>query len=301
MHSAPNRQACAKTIGRSSAMCSLNRMPARYCSIAAPEQPCGREMADGADPRPPACNTALSPPLPQTSRTTRPRPPRHSARYRACRAPRATTRGPSFRADAQQYRCITSRLFRWRRSGSHPPIQMEAPPPRQVAGPFRHPRGTGSGPRAGPIAHDGRNTQPLWICSYSLWNRGGSFDQMAATRGNRARSSRTMAANPGTGWEGILLTHGEPASCLRPRCRTINLAHLLGGLLGLRSATQRPGWGGLRCNGHRRTDGDGRRSRAPAAVNVFQGHICAVMAHRQAARPGQETELQGAKRAHRRR
>jgi hypothetical protein len=43
------------------------------------------------------------------------------------RAEQTTTRGPPFRADAQQYRCITSRPLRRRRSGSHLPIQMEAP------------------------------------------------------------------------------------------------------------------------------------------------------------------------------
>jgi hypothetical protein len=37
----------------SSAKCSLNRIPARHCAIGAPEQPCGREIADGADPRNP--------------------------------------------------------------------------------------------------------------------------------------------------------------------------------------------------------------------------------------------------------
>jgi hypothetical protein len=183
---------------------------------------------------------------------------RHSARYRG------SSCGPPFRADAQQYRCITSRPLRWRRSGSHLPIQMEAPPPRQVAGPIRHPRGTGSGPRP-------RRPSPA---TAETPNRYGP----AGTASGTAAEFRPNGGDPWhravrrQRWRPTLEQVGKEYCSLTANPLLVR---------GLDVAT--PGWGGLRCNGHRRTDGDGRRSRGPAAMNVFQGHICATMAHRQAA------------------
>jgi hypothetical protein len=53
MRSALSRHACTKTIGPSSTMCSLNRMPASVLATGEPARRCGRGMADSAVPRSP--------------------------------------------------------------------------------------------------------------------------------------------------------------------------------------------------------------------------------------------------------